>query len=77
MIAVSVKDHRGSRTERACWNPNVISNTSAMRLKTNIKVVIPNMNILDGDDNRPGLPLEKSVYPHVVHKGMVEPYRRM
>jgi hypothetical protein len=66
MIAVSIKDHippRGSRTERACWNPYVISNTSAMRLKTNIKVVIPNMNILDRDDNRPGLPLGKSVRP--------------
>jgi hypothetical protein len=48
-----------------------------MRLKMNMKVVIANMNILDGDDNKPGLPLGKSVRPNVVHRSMVESYRRM
>jgi hypothetical protein len=82
-ISVFIRDQlppsvpSGSRTERACWNPYAVSNTSAIRPKVNMKVVIPNMNILDGDDNEPGLALGKSVNPRVIHKGIVESYRRM
>jgi hypothetical protein len=57
------------------------SSTNAMRPKMNMKVVIPNMNILGGDDNKPRSAAREvdlaSVRPYVVHKGIVETHRRM
>jgi hypothetical protein len=64
MMLVSVEDHIpplvGSRNNFICWNPSAVSSTSAMRPKTNIKVVIENMKILGGEDKKPGLRLRVS-----------------
>ena len=61
IMLVSVEDHMpplvGSRNNLICWNPSAVSNTSAMRPKTNMKVVIENMKILGGEDKKPGFPL--------------------
>jgi hypothetical protein len=59
-----VEDHTppfvGSRNSCICWNPSVVSNTSAMRPSTNIKVVIKSRKILGREDKKPGLPLKVS-----------------
>ena len=64
IMLVSVEDHIpplvGSRNNLICWNPSAVSSTSAMRPKTNMKVVIENMKILGGEDKKPGFPLRVS-----------------
>jgi hypothetical protein len=63
MILVFVKDHIPppvrSRDEYICWNLSAVFNTSPIKPKMNMKVVITNMNILGRDENKPGLPLGK------------------
>jgi hypothetical protein len=72
IMLVLVEDHIpplvGSRNNSICWNPSAVSSTSAMRPKTNMKVVIENMKILGGEDKKPGFPLRVS-YSSQFHPG--------
>jgi hypothetical protein len=45
-------------------NSRVVTSTSATIPKANMKVVIPNMNILGGDEVKPGLLLKVIYYKH-------------
>ena len=67
------------RNNVICWKPRAVSSTSAMIPKINMKVVTPNMNILGGDEVKPGLPLKSvilSAYMTFLRKHD-EPHRRM
>jgi hypothetical protein len=47
------------RIQYISWILSAVMDTNPIRPKMNMRVVIANMNILGGDDNKPGLPLGK------------------